>query len=84
MFEQRDFSFIYKYFTAEKQETLLFLIVGIIAIGLAIICWFFIKSNPAFLKGAAFPLLALGSFKQLLALQFIPVAINKWLMWLII
>lgn len=60
MFEQRDFSFIYKYFIAEKQESLLFLIVGIVAVLLAIACWFFIKSNPQFCKGAAIPLLAIG------------------------
>jgi len=60
MFEQRDFSFIYKYFTGEKQESLLFLIIGIAALLLAVICWFFIKSNPSFFKGAAIPLLAIG------------------------
>ena len=60
MFEQRDFSFIYRYFTGEKQESLLFLIVGIVAVLLALVCWFFIKSNPNFFKGAAIPLLAIG------------------------
>jgi hypothetical protein len=60
MFQQRDFSFIYRYFTAEKQESLLFLIVGIVAVMLAVVCWFFIKSNPNFFKGAAIPLLAIG------------------------
>lgn len=60
MLEQRDFSFIYKYFTAEKQESLLFLIVGIAAILLAVIFWFFIKTTPSFFKGAAIPLLAIG------------------------
>ena len=60
MFPQRDFSFIYKYFIAEKQESLLFLIVGIAAILLAVVFWFFIKSNPSFFKGAAIPLLAIG------------------------
>jgi 4-amino-4-deoxy-L-arabinose transferase-like glycosyltransferase len=60
MFEQKDLSFIYRYFIAEKQESLLFLIIGIIAILLAVVCWFFIKSNPSFFKGAAMPLLAIG------------------------
>jgi len=60
MLEQRDFSFIYKYFIAEKQESLLFLIIGIAAILLAVICWFFIKTNPLFFKGAVIPLLAIG------------------------
>ena len=58
--QQRDFSFIYKYFIAEKQESLLFLIIGIAAILLAVIFWFFIKTNPSFFKGAAIPLLAIG------------------------
>jgi phosphatidylserine synthase len=60
MLEQRDFSFIYKYFTGEKQESLLFLIIGIIAVLLALVFWFFIKSNPSFFKGAAIPILAIG------------------------
>ena len=45
MFEQRDFNFIYKYFIAEKQESLLFLVVGIAAIILAVVYFFFIKTN---------------------------------------
>jgi hypothetical protein len=60
MFETRDFSFIHKYFMGEKQESLLFLIVGISAIIIAIVFFFFIKTNPSFFKGAAIPLLALG------------------------
>jgi hypothetical protein len=60
MLEQRDFSFIYKYFIAEKQESLVFLIIGISAIVLAVVFWFFIKTNPQFFKGAAIPLLAIG------------------------
>lgn len=60
MFEQRDFSFVYKYFIAEKQESLLFIIAGIIAILLAVFFWFFIKGNPSFYKGLAIPLIVLG------------------------
>ncbi len=60
MLEQKEFSFIYKYFIAEKQESLLFLIIGIVAVLLAVVFWFFIKSNPSFFKGAAIPLLAIG------------------------
>ncbi len=60
MFPQKDLSFIYKYFIAEKQESLLFLIIGIVAVLLASVFWFFIKSNPSFFKGAAIPLLAIG------------------------
>ncbi len=60
MFEQKDFSFIYKYFIAEKQGSLLFIIAGIIAILLAITFWFFIKNSPSFYKGLAVPLIVLG------------------------
>ncbi len=60
MFGQRDFSFIYKYFSGEKQESLLFLFIGIAAIIAAGIFWFAIKSNPSFFKGTAIPLLAIG------------------------
>jgi uncharacterized membrane protein HdeD (DUF308 family) len=55
MFNKTD---IEKYFIAEKQESLLFLVIGIIAIILAIAFYFFIKS--AFYKGAAFPLVIIG------------------------
>jgi len=60
MLEQRDFSFIYKYFIAEKQESLLFLVIGIVALLLAVVCFFFIKGNPSFFKGLAIPLVAIG------------------------
>ena len=60
MMELKDFSFIYKYFSGEKQESLLFLIIGISAILLSVIFFFFIKTTPAFFKGAAIPLLAIG------------------------
>lgn len=65
MFQQRDFSFIYKYFVAEKQESLLFLIIGIVAVVLAIVFWFFIRSNPSFFKGLAIPLLAIGLIQMI-------------------
>lgn len=57
---QPDFSFIYKYFTAEKQESLLFIIIGIIALLLAVVLFLFIKTNSALFKGAVIPLLVLG------------------------
>ncbi len=60
MLEQRDLNFIYKYFMAEKQESLLFLIFGIAAIMLAILFFIFIRSNPPLYKGAAIPLLVIG------------------------
>ncbi len=55
MFTKAD---IEKYFTAEKQESLLFLCIGIAAILLALIFYFFVKT-PSY-KGAAIPLLVVG------------------------
>jgi membrane protein YdbS with pleckstrin-like domain len=60
-----DFSFIYRYFSGEKQESLLFLIVGIVAVILAVVFWFFIKTNPSFYKGVAIPLLAIGLIQMI-------------------
>ena len=60
MVEFKDFSFIHKYFIGEKQESLLFLAVGIIAILLSVVFFFFMKTNPSFFKGAAIPLLLVG------------------------
>ena len=56
----QDFSFVHKYFIAEKQAGLLFLIVGSVAVILAIVFFFFIKANPSFYKGMAVPLVAIG------------------------
>jgi hypothetical protein len=55
MFSKSD---IEKYFTAEKQESLLFILVGAIAILAAVAFYFVIRS--AFFKGAAIPLLLIG------------------------
>ncbi|HVU84909.1 MAG TPA: hypothetical protein VHC50_08705 [Puia sp.] len=49
---------IEKYFVAEKQESLLFLILGLAAVLLALIFYFGIKTNIS--KGAAIPLLVFG------------------------
>src|SRR5580765_7553280 len=49
---------IEKYFVAEKQESLVFLVIGIIAVVLALIFYFAVK--PPVYKGAALPLLILG------------------------
>ena len=49
---------IEKYFFAEKQESFLFVIIGMIAILLAVTFFFFLKNN--FYKGAAIPLLLVG------------------------
>jgi drug/metabolite transporter (DMT)-like permease len=45
---------------AEKQESLLFVIIGSAAIVLSVIFFFFIKSTPSFYKGAAIPLFTIG------------------------
>jgi hypothetical protein len=55
MFTKAD---IEKYFTGEKQESLLFVFIGIAGIVTAIIFFFFLKTN--FYKGAAIPLLLIG------------------------
>ena len=55
MFTKSD---IEKYFIAEKQESLLFLIIGLIAIIAAIAFFFFLKTN--FYKGVAIPLAVIG------------------------
>ena len=49
---------IEKYFIAEKQESLLFLILGLVAVLLALIFYFGVKINIS--KGAAIPLLVFG------------------------
>lgn len=49
---------IEKYFIAEKQVGLVFFIIGIIAVGLALV--FFLVFRTNFYKGAAFPLLLVG------------------------
>jgi predicted membrane channel-forming protein YqfA (hemolysin III family) len=55
MFSKTD---IERYFMAEKQESLLFIIIGALAILAAIAFYFLLKS--AFFRGAAFPLLLIG------------------------
>jgi uncharacterized membrane protein len=55
MFSKTD---IEKYFLAEKQESLLFIIIGIISILVALVFFFGLKTN--FYKGAAVPLVAIG------------------------
>lgn len=49
---------IEKYFIAEKQESLVFLVIGLAAIGLALIFYFMMKTQVC--RGAAVPLLILG------------------------
>jgi len=55
MFSKQD---IEKYFLAEKQLGLVFIVIGILAILLAIV--FFLLLKTAFYKGAAIPLLVIG------------------------
>lgn len=55
MFSKTD---IEKYFAAEKTGSLLFIIIGIIAIILALVFLFLMKTN--FYKGIAWPLLLIG------------------------
>ena len=55
MFTKAD---IEKYFIAEKQESLVFIVVGVIALLLAIAFFFFLKTG--LYRGAAVPLLLIG------------------------
>jgi hypothetical protein len=55
MFSKED---IEKYFTAEKSAGGLFMTIGLVAIVLAIMFFFFLKTG--FYKGAAIPLFAIG------------------------
>ncbi len=55
MFSKTD---IEKYFVAEKNESLLFIFIGIIAIILALVFFFYLKTN--WHKGAAIPFLIVG------------------------
>lgn len=55
MFTKAD---IEKYFMAEKQESLLFVLIGIAGVVSAIVFFFFLKSS--FYKGAAIPTLLIG------------------------
>jgi uncharacterized membrane protein YczE len=55
MFTKTD---IEKYFSAEKSESLLFIVIGIVSIITAISFFIFIKTN--FYKGAAIPLMVIG------------------------
>lgn len=55
MFTKTD---IEKYFTAEKSESLLFMIIGITGIVTAFVFFFLLKTS--FYKGAALPLLLIG------------------------
>jgi hypothetical protein len=49
---------IEKYFIAEKQESLVFLVIGIAAVLLALILYFMVKTQVC--RGMAIPLLVLG------------------------
>src|SRR5258706_3793984 len=55
MFSKTD---IEKYFMAEKQESLLFILIGIAGILTAIVFFFFLETN--FYKGAAIPFFFIG------------------------
>lgn len=58
MFTKTD---IETYFLAEKQESLLFIVVGIVAMALALLFFFLLRGN--FYKGAAIPLLLIGAIQ---------------------
>jgi hypothetical protein len=56
---------IEKYFVAEKQMGLFFVVAGLVAVAVALFCWLWLKTQ--FWKGAAIPLLLLGLFQAFAA-----------------
>ncbi len=56
----QDFSFVHKYFMAEKQAGIFLLLVGLVALLAAISFLVFVKSNPSFYKGMALALILVG------------------------
>lgn len=60
MFQQNDLSFVYRYFMAEKHESLVFIIVGILSIVAGIVFLAVVKTSPQFYKGLAIPACAIG------------------------
>lgn len=58
MFTKSD---IEKYFDAEKQESMLFMVVGIAAVVLAVFLFFYIKTS--FVKGLIIPLMLVGAIE---------------------
>lgn len=65
MIEIRNLDFIHVYFSAEKQASGLFFLIGLLSIVLSMIFFFFIKTSPAFYKGAAVPLLLIGLLQSM-------------------
>lgn len=56
----QDFSFVHKYFIAEKQAGMFFLVVGVVSVLLSLLFFVVIKTNPSLYKGMAIPLLVIG------------------------
>jgi len=56
----QDFSFVHKYFIAEKQAGMFFLVVGVVSVLLSLLFFVFIKTNPSLCRGMAVPLLVIG------------------------
>lgn len=64
MFSKAD---IEKYFDAEKQESMLFMVLGILAAGLAVFLFFYMKTS--FVKGLVIPLIAVGLIEFVVGLN---------------
>ncbi len=56
-----------KYFDAEKQESMLFMLLGILAVGLAMFLFVYIKTD--FVKGLVIPLIAVGLIEFVVGLN---------------
>ncbi len=57
---RNDLSYIHKYFLAEKQAALVFMILGGMAIAAGLVSYFISRPQPLTWKGMAMPLAAIG------------------------
>lgn len=57
---RNDLSFVHKYFLAEKQAALAFLILGITTVIAGLVSYFVARPNPLTMKGLAIPFFVIG------------------------
>lgn len=57
---RNDLSFIHKYFLAEKQAAIAFMILGIVTVIAGLVGYFLARPNPLTMKGLAIPFFVIG------------------------
>lgn len=57
---RNDLTFIHKYFMAEKQAALVFMILGGTAMAAGLVTYFLAKANPLTMKGLSIPFVVIG------------------------